>query len=106
MPPSNAVSAPADQVVFHCEGSLYQGKWFLSNNGDQNQELLVVGPSCVETTGSEGHYGTDTTGGTNACYLIGRNITVKQAGVYRCQEKTSTLRYLGLPCTYICFIST
>ena len=54
-----------------------------------SDEIAIVIPPCAVNTGNGAHYGTNTTGGTNACNLIVANITMAQAGVYRYAEMDS-----------------
>lgn len=81
------------KAIFNCSatpsGPLL---WILSRDGTTSGEIRIA-TSCVLSPGLQNHYRTEKTDG-QTCNLIIFNITMEQAGVYRCTESDTYLALL------------
>lgn len=90
--PSNTLSQIGNQVKLNCIANTAIGYWFVSKNGVTADEFIIVGPGCSALNPAfADHYAVESLGGGTTCNLIVFNITMGQAGVYRCLEATSNV---------------
>lgn len=77
-----------NQVKLNCIADGAIGFWYLSKNG--SSPLTIVGPGCSTVHPAfANHYSVQLLDGGHTCNLIVSNITMEQAGVYRCSEYDS-----------------
>lgn len=89
--PSNTVAKIGNQVKLNCVADVEIGYWVLSKNGVPTSALTIVGPGCPAVRSAfVDHYTVEVLGGGTTCNLIVFNITMEQAGVYRCTEDQNT----------------
>jgi len=84
--PSNTVAEIGKQVKLNCTATAAIGYWLLSKNGVATDEVAIAGPGCSINAPFADHYAVESLGGGTTCNLIVSNITMGQAGVYKCSE--------------------
>lgn len=81
-----------DQVKLSCVANAAIAYWHLSTNGVATDEGIIVGPGCstLNPTFAD-HYAMESLNGGKTCNLNVSNITMEQAGSYRCSDGSSEL---------------
>src|SRR6218665_712285 len=84
--PSNTVADIGKQVKLNCVANETIDYWFLSKNGESGSEEAIVNPGCSIVNNFKDHYAVESLGQGTTCNLVVFDITLEQAGVYRCSE--------------------
>lgn len=94
MIPLNAVAGVGEDAIFNC--STNRGPdWIFSKDGTSAGELNIT-TGCSVNPVLRNQYRTEEQGPNFTCSLLAFNVTMEQAGVYRCTDIYADIAYYAL----------